>query len=73
MSWSQWFGLKYIFMQSMLQASLYVGLAASGDIFTVLTHIQTEHSGRICWMRRDSSQIVCPTVSMLSRNLYPAF
>jgi len=53
MSWSQWFGLKYIFMQSMLQASLYVGLAASGDIFTVLTHIQTEHSGRIWLMRRD--------------------
>jgi hypothetical protein len=29
MSWSQWFDLRYIFVQSMLQASVYVGLAVS--------------------------------------------
>ncbi|KAF8587856.1 hypothetical protein K439DRAFT_1645720 [Ramaria rubella] len=27
MSWSQWFGIRYIFMQSILQTSVYVGLA----------------------------------------------
>ncbi|KIJ55127.1 hypothetical protein M422DRAFT_199235 [Sphaerobolus stellatus SS14] len=27
MTWSQWFGLRYIFAQSLLQASVYVGLA----------------------------------------------
>lgn len=29
MTWSQWFGLRYIFAQSLLQASIYVGLAVS--------------------------------------------
>lgn len=29
MSWSQWFGLRYILMQSLLQAFVYVGLAVS--------------------------------------------